>query len=429
MMSRRIRVLVSANTVDGGDLGESWTAFKWIDSLRQFCDITLVTLRTDRKVPLENQLPGIKIIQVNPLPLVGRFARFNSMAKPSFIRVYLKARRLARQLAAAGQIDLCHSITPEALRYPSPFPGLGIPFVHGPAGGSVKAPGFLEINKLGEPWFVRLRILDQWRFKWDPILRRTIYKANRFIAIGRYVADNFDPWPADRAIYMTDSGIEKLPPLREDRTENPEPVILFAGRLVPSKGAQWMIQSLARIKNRCRFKLVICGQGIMKEKLVQWVSQLGLSDRTDFIGQVSIDQLHEEYKKADIFCLPSVEETSGCALLEAMSYGLPCVVAGLGGPREILKPECGAVVRVKSLDQFIEDMALALERLVISPEVRKQAGQACRHEIEQNYLWSKKVESLVSIYQSILIQGGSPDYSDDKRDPKFRLSNANVTLH
>ncbi len=61
-----------------------------------------------------------------------------------------------------------------ALRYPSPATGLGAPVVVGPLAGSLETPPGFEGETSGEPWYVKLRRLDRFRIRHDPLLRRTV---------------------------------------------------------------------------------------------------------------------------------------------------------------------------------------------------------------------------------------------------------------
>src|SRR5260370_26860277 len=144
--ARRLRLLLIASGCDGTDVGEAWSSYQWASRIAQHHDVTLLTFRKRDKASTALQLPGARVIEWLDLPLVGRWERFNSMAKPGYVKFYVQARRwIKNQLRSGEKFDLVHQISPIALRYPSPAAGLGLPFVIGPQGGSIESPaGFRD---------------------------------------------------------------------------------------------------------------------------------------------------------------------------------------------------------------------------------------------------------------------------------------------
>src|SRR5262249_30541396 len=95
---------------------------------------------------------------------------------------------------------------------------------------------------------------------------------------------------------------------------------------------------------------------------------------------VSFETLAEEYRSADIFCLPSVQEGFGIVFLEAMAAGLPIVACEAAAmPEVVVDGECG--VLVPPLD--VPVLAFALDRLAGSPEERRRLGAGGRDRVEQ----------------------------------------------
>jgi len=399
----RARVLVSVHNADRGDVGESWSNHKWIEGLSQSFDISLVTLAYPRSEPLSEQLPGVTLHEVARLPVVTRFKRLDSMAQPSFMKLYRRARRLARSLHKEGRVDLLHSLGPMAIRYPSPFAGLDLPYIHGPIGGSVKAPTAMGLSAYSERWYVRLRQLDHVRFRHDRWLKRTMRDARRVLAVGPYVADYFADWSPDRAVYMSETGAERVGDPRELR--DPEvPHILFVGRMVPSKGVHLLIDALARLKALTPYRATLVGDGLLRTELEQQVEQAGLTDRVRFTGRIPRDEVFALYADADIFAFPSLEEASGNVVFEAMSQGLPCVVAASGGPAAVIDATSGAAVPARERNEFVDLFAAALLRFLTDAELRRTCGEAARQEVESVHLWPRKIEAMRAVYDDVLAE-------------------------
>ncbi|MBV7410317.1 glycosyltransferase [Maritimibacter sp. DP1N21-5] len=112
------------------------------------------------------------------------------------------------------------------------------------------------------------------------------------------------------------------------------PVAIAMGRLVPQKDYPTMLRALAGADEALR--LIVLGTGPDKDKLEALAGSLGLADRVDFVG-FQFNRF-DYLAQGDLFVLSSVTEGFPNALIEAISFGLPCVstdCAG-GGPRDIL---------------------------------------------------------------------------------------------
>ncbi len=110
--------------------------------------------------------------------------------QPGYVPFYIRARRwLRKRLAEGEQFDVAHQVVPVAMRYPSPAAGLGIPLLIGPVGGSLESPPAFADEEGATPWWQRLRALDAWRIRRDPLLRRTYESAACVIGVAPYVQE------------------------------------------------------------------------------------------------------------------------------------------------------------------------------------------------------------------------------------------------
>ena len=101
--------------------------------------------------------------------------------------------------------------------------------------------------------------------------------------------------------------------------------ILYAGKLIKRKNVDWIIRCLVR-KELSAFKLWVVGNGPEEGRLRALVKKYGVGTRVEFLGQVGREKVQEIMKDADIFCMPSVNETFGLVYLEAMACG--CLTIG-----------------------------------------------------------------------------------------------------
>lgn len=131
--------------------------------------------------------------------------------------------------------------------------------------------------------------------------------------------------------------------LKEKLNIDERKVILYAGRLTDDKGIQYVIRSLKSIDLNVVF--LIAGEGRYKEELEKLTDSLGLTDKVRFVGFIGPDKLNEYYSITDVFALPGqVYDTFPRAILEATSYGIPCIISNIGGGKEIIENEENGIV-------------------------------------------------------------------------------------
>lgn len=150
--------------------------------------------------------------------------------------------------------------------------------------------------------------------------------------------------------------------------------ILCVAHLYPRKNVATLLAAMTRLSNQAVLRVV--GTGPDLARLERRARELGLGRRVEFLGHVAFDRLAGEYRRADIFCLPSRQEGFGIVFLEAMAAGLPIVAARAGAVPEVVPDGvCGILVPAASPDE----LAQALDRLLSSAEERRRMGEAgCR---------------------------------------------------
>jgi glycosyltransferase involved in cell wall biosynthesis len=101
-------------------------------------------------------------------------------------------------------------------------------------------------------------------------------------------------------------------------------VILYVGRLEEYKGVQYIIQALPLLEG---YELVIIGKGPYRESLMNIARSSGLSGRVKLLEGLSREDLLRWYRTADVFVMLSKFEAYGITVAEALTAGVPCIVA------------------------------------------------------------------------------------------------------
>jgi glycosyltransferase involved in cell wall biosynthesis len=97
----------------------------------------------------------------------------------------------------------------------------------------------------------------------------------------------------------------------------------------------------AAFRDASETHLLVGGDGPARDELERQARDLGLADRTTFLGGLSRTQVRQLFWDANLFVLPSAFETFGVVLIEAMTTGLPVLATARGGPEDIVTPATG----------------------------------------------------------------------------------------
>ena len=400
----RLRVLVPAYACDAYDVGSGYCAFHWIKALSKFCDITaLVRRRRGRPCGTEG-VANVQTIHFDEPGIYAKFTGLDRRLQAGYFQFVFRAYKWAKRKMEAQRWDLVHQITPGALRFPSPMAYLGLPFVLGPAGGLHPYPKELA-GALPKPPVEWLRAVDTMRMKVDPFFRGTLRRASRLLVFSRQAVEMISPEFRDKCVITPDGGFEELPKETARGSEGNTVEMLFVGRVEVVKGLKFLLKALKKVGKGRNWRLTIVGDGSDLEYERRLTGELGLTERVRFEGRKPREQVNEYYLRADVFCLPSVREGSGLAVLEAMSYGLPVVVCDYAGPAATATEECGFKVPPAKEDAFVEGLAKAVGALVESKELRLKMGAAARRRVEEEFIWEKRAERMIGIYRQILGEG------------------------
>ena len=168
-----------------------------------------------------------------------------------------------------------------------------------------------------------------------------------------------------------------------------ETLLVTVGRLTPSKDHATLLRAIADLP----VKLVIVGDGELRDSLVTEAEHLRVSSRVVFAGEISRPALSALLHSANLFVFPSRYETFGVAMVEAAAAGLPLIVSDIPVFREILEDDGTGdgveFVQVGSAEGF----SRAVQAHVRDPE-RRHSGAATSRRIAARYSVERHVDAI-----------------------------------
>lgn len=152
-------------------------------------------------------------------------------------------------------------------------------------------------------------------------------------------------------------------------------VLLFVGRLGKEKNIYFLINSFSKVLKICpKTTLVLVGSGPEEKDLMSYVKKLDLSSKVIFTGPVSPEIITGVYSSADVFVFPSVTETQGLVILEAMAAGLPVVARAAFGSLAMVNDGLSGYLCDNNESQFAERII----RLLTDDNLRKNMGEKAK---------------------------------------------------
>lgn len=396
-------VLMSSFQCRADGKSEGYSAYCLMEQVSRFSDLTLLTV-DETSVPA-----AVEYVKPSNRFNFGRgiLNRINGEFKLDYFWFDYQSRR--RFSDGIDQFDLVHHVAPIAPRYPCSLGTIAKKFIIGPVGGCQRVPeAFRAEVEGGEPFYFKFRSLDQMRLQYDPVLRGTFDAADLVILVGRFMYDIIPEQYHGKCKVMLETGIVAdafSPTPNVSKGEFIE--LLYVGRVVPYKGLIYFLQALARLPKavRERFRLRVVGdsgEGGYEQECKDFVASRGLSDAVKFLGLKKKEEVLNLYGECDLFAFPSLAETSGNVVLEAMAVGRPALVANCGGPSEIVDESGGYLVDPKAPDSFVDGLKDVLLRVVQHPDELMEKGRGARRIIEEKFDWKRKGEVLRKWYDEVI---------------------------
>jgi glycosyltransferase involved in cell wall biosynthesis len=195
-------------------------------------------------------------------------------------------------------------------------------------------------------------------------------------------------------IFVAHNSVSPAPssplPLRPS-TFGERPYVLFVGRLQARKRIDFLLRACAEMQSKPR--LVIAGDGPERRNVESLAKQV--YPTAEFIGAKHGTELKPYFLQADLFVLPG---TGGLAVQEAMSYGLPVIVAkGDGTQDDLVRETNGWQVPPGDFEALVKTLQLALSDVIRLREMGKESYRIVSQEINLG----KMVEVFVGALNSL----------------------------
>lgn len=150
--------------------------------------------------------------------------------------------------------------------------------------------------------------------------------------------------------------------------------LLYVGSMIPRKGLDLLVDALPYVKEAVELRIVGNGTEDQIQELKQTAAEKGVADKLTFCGFLQGEALLEEYRKAQVFVLPTREDCFGLVLLEAMCAGVPIVASKYadGAYDTVIEGENGYIADPFNPEDFSEAISKVFRNELQPTEVDMQ---------------------------------------------------------
>lgn len=177
-----------------------------------------------------------------------------------------------------------------------------------------------------------------------------------------------------------------------------ERILLYVGRIAPEKNLTTLFEAAAlAFAEDPSLRLWLVGDGNYRGEATDIVRSLGIGDRVKFVGFVPREDVDRYYAAADLFVFSSITETQGLVVQEAMSYGLPAIVAhGGGASASVVSGENGFVVKCEP-----REFALRILHTLGDDALFASLSDGARRSV-RGHTAGDMAERVLDVYESVL---------------------------
>lgn len=309
-------------------------------------------------------------------------------------------RTLRRERKAGAPWRLLHLVTPVSVSATTRLHRLGLPLVRGPLNSGLPVPpGFETLMRDDAMGLSRLRVL--------PRLAEAVLgslRSSQAVLVATEATRAALPRAVQaRSTAMLENAVDPQrfapPSLTQTRQRGETLRVSFVGRLVPVKALPLLLQAMARlVAEGCEIQLDVVGDGPMAEPWRAQSQTLGLQDRVRWHGALGPDAVAALMGSSDLFCLPSVRESGGAVLLEAMACGRAVIGMAFGGPGEIVDATVGWRVAMPDEPRAIDGLTQALREAHDDPEETAERGARARQRVLAQHSWQARMAAAECVY-------------------------------
>lgn len=294
--------------------------------------------------------------------------------------------------------DVIHHVTMNDYRIPSElYKAKGAKVIWGPMGGAQVTPRPLKVYEKNQ-LVASFREFVNKSCSWNPFYKKALRSYYKIYCINNETQKQISRIVGKDVPLMPELALrDEYRNLPIQKGNNDILKIVFVGRLIGKKGIAFLVDALSLMPTDMNWELLIFGDGDDHALIEKQIADSGIRKNVKLMGNRPLNQIAEAYQQADVFVLPSLRETSGNVLLEAMAYAVPIVAFDTSFCRLLKEVDCGVFVNTdQALEGIKEDWCKAIVTLGQDKELAKQMGLNGYKYVNSKLTWDEKYRIIVN---------------------------------
>lgn len=400
-----MKILLLAYACEPNRGSEPGIGWHWAINLAsdQTKEIHVLT-RTNNKNAIENYLKDNPInnlfFHYYELPTFFVWAKHHFMPINIYYALWLwRSSNLADKMNRTFNFDMAHHITFGVFRDASFLYKLKIPYIIGPVGGGDTIP-----NSLTKLLSLKNRIHENIRLYYNqisllnPFLIKTFDNASLILTKTGETAMLLKRWSNKTSINL-EIGIDKIIEQAEFRVDK---TFLYVGRFTYLKGIKLILMAFQKYSlENPNAKLIMIGKGEMEQYIHKFCFENNLHNNIQIIPWLKQEELKQYYMSCKALLFPSLHDSSGNVVLEAISYGTPVICLDCGGPTTVLGntlSELTVATNNVSISDVINDIYRRMSMLTTDIDKYQQISKKCSQRA-QDFLWGNVVSNCYTNFE------------------------------
>jgi len=426
------RILLSAYQC-GPDMGSvSMIGWQWYARLAKQAPVTLVThIRNHRSLTEAGApLPNTEIIYIDtewfaaPLHKLtlklfphSEHAVFLLSSLDFYLYDWVSVRKLKKRQKKQKCWDIVHVVTPVSPTTATRLHTLDIPLLLGPWNGGIKTlKQFSHIMRQDASWVYWVRALG----RIPSALWGSTRKAAAILVANTVTKETIAPRYHSHCVAMLENGVDmtifKPAPWIGAPSKNKALKLIFVGRLLPFKALPLLLDAVAYMKNHhpdYPVELTVIGDGALSFLWQHHAKKLNLNKEITWYGMADHDEVVKKIHQSHVLCLPSIRESGGAVLLEAMACARPVIAVDFGGPKDVVNNKVGCLVSAENDASVVSGFVHAFLDIFAQPDKWKERGEVGRQQAEKYYSWESKINYTMKLYSQFTQPQTAPISSYD----------------
>lgn len=295
------------------------------------------------------------------------------------------------------QFDVIHHVTMNDYRIPSElYKAKGAKLIWGPMGGAQVTPKSLKVYEKNQLTAAFRELINK-SCSWNPFYKKAIRSYHKIYCINNETQNQVSRILGRDVTLMPELALrDEYKNLLIQERHNDALKIVFVGRLIGKKGIAFLVDALSLMPTEMKWELLIFGDGDDRALIEKQIADSGIGKHVKLMGNRPLSQIAEAYQQADIFVLPSLRETSGNVLLEAMAYAVPIVAFDTSFCSQLKEVGCGIFVNTEqSLENIKTNYCNAVVTLGQNKDLARQMGLNGYEYVNKYLTWEAKYEAVL----------------------------------